>query len=150
MNEERGRAFRKGWGWWDCIWFRVRNLLSKLRQRAKWRAKWRARKMEKGAVSRELTPWHGWIIDSLHPNKEPLILLPHMAVLLAEHLSRHWASWCGSAAACASGCKGSAAVFIGDIVFIAHYDVKCVKFMRQCVYFNVQCLHLTSHIYFNL
>lgn len=91
----------------------------------------------------------------LHPNKDPLVLLELLAVLVAldyqSSNTRDQESRCESAAvSAAKGSKGSAAVFIGDIVFIAHYDVKCVKFMMQCVHFNVQCLHLTSHIYLNL
>lgn len=35
-------------------------------------------------MSRELTPWHGCINDSLHPSKEPLVLLAPMAVEVAE------------------------------------------------------------------
>jgi len=94
------------------------------------------------------------MINCLHPDKNLLVLLrPLAALVTSDYLSskgRDWESRCDSAAVSTTGSKGSVAVFIGDIVFIAHYDVKCVKFMMQCVYFNVQRLHLTSHIYFNL
>ena len=93
------------------------------------------------------------MIDSFCPNKDPLVLRPMAVLVASDYLSsktRDWESRCESAAVSAAGSKGSAAIFIGDIVFIAHYDVKCVKFMMQRVYFNVQRLHLTSHVYFNL
>lgn len=101
----------------------------------------------------ELTLWQGEVIDSLCPNRDPLVLSP-LAVLVAVDYSnsktRDSESLHQPAAIGASGSKRGAAAFIGDIAFIAHYDVKCAEFMMQCVYFNVQCLHLTSHVYFSL